>query len=136
MVSALRTTFVTEDIGFAPLFRLDDATLSIRVEANALLFSTLELLIDPDSLAADWMDLSASTYPADGKRVLLEFARRMIPTGDPFQGQSGMLGIRIVAGVDPHTAIGDFNATLKAARTRATLLDEDVKALFYRTGDI
>ncbi|KAK3283780.1 hypothetical protein CYMTET_8545 [Cymbomonas tetramitiformis] len=66
------------------------------------------------------MDTSASTYPADGKRVLLEFARRMIPTGDPFQGQSNMLGVRVVAGVDPHDAIGDFNATLKAARTRAT----------------
>ncbi|KAK3261189.1 hypothetical protein CYMTET_29890 [Cymbomonas tetramitiformis] len=52
------------------------------------------------------------------------------PTGDPFQGQPDMLGIRIVAGVDPHDAIGDFNAALKAARTRATLLDEDVKAIF------
>ncbi|KAK3255022.1 hypothetical protein CYMTET_35782 [Cymbomonas tetramitiformis] len=85
MVSALRTTFVTADIRFAPLFRLEDATLPIRVEANDLLFSTLELL-----------------------------------------GQSDMLGIRIIAGVDPHDAIGDFNAT---ARTRATLLDEDMKAL-------
>ncbi|KAK3270506.1 hypothetical protein CYMTET_21099 [Cymbomonas tetramitiformis] len=135
MVSALRTTFVTEDIGFAPLFRLEDATLPIRVEANDVLFSTLELVIDPNSPAADWMDSSASTYPADGKRVLLEFARRMIPTGDPFQGQSDMLRIRIVAGVDPHDAIGDFNAALKAARTRATLLDEDVKALFIKALD-
>ncbi|KAK3281156.1 hypothetical protein CYMTET_11031 [Cymbomonas tetramitiformis] len=55
MVSALQTTFVTEDIGFAPLFLLDDATLPIRVEANALLFSTLELMVDPASPAADWM---------------------------------------------------------------------------------
>ncbi|KAK3267993.1 hypothetical protein CYMTET_23477 [Cymbomonas tetramitiformis] len=47
-----------------------------------------------------------------------------------------MLGIRIVAGIDPHDAIGDFNATLKAARTRATLLDEeDVKALFIKALD-
>ncbi|KAK3246755.1 hypothetical protein CYMTET_43717 [Cymbomonas tetramitiformis] len=55
MVSALQTTFVTEDIGFAPLFLLDDATLPIRVEANALLFSTLELMVDPASPTADWM---------------------------------------------------------------------------------
>ncbi|KAK3263396.1 hypothetical protein CYMTET_27793 [Cymbomonas tetramitiformis] len=59
----------------------------------------------------------------------------MIPSGDPFQGQSDMLGIRIIAGVDRHDAIGDFNAALKAARTRATLLDEDVKALFIKALD-
>ncbi|KAK3281606.1 hypothetical protein CYMTET_10601 [Cymbomonas tetramitiformis] len=104
MVSALRTTFVTENIGVAPLFRLEDATLPIRVEANDLVFSTLELLIDPNSSAADW-------------------------------GHSDMLGARIVAGVDPRDAIGDFNAALKAARTRATLLDEDVKALFIKALD-
>ncbi|KAK3250829.1 hypothetical protein CYMTET_39810 [Cymbomonas tetramitiformis] len=91
MVSALQTAFVTEDIGFAPLFRLDDATLPIRVYANNLLFSTLELLVDPASPAADWMDSSSSAFPSDGKRVLLEFARRMLPSGDPFPGQSDML---------------------------------------------
>ncbi|KAK3234768.1 hypothetical protein CYMTET_54991 [Cymbomonas tetramitiformis] len=127
MVSALQAAFVTEDIGFAPLFLLDDATLPVRVEANSLLFSTLELMVDPMSPAADWMDSSHSSFPSDGKRVLLEFARRMIPAGDPFQGQADMLGIRISAGVDPHDAIGDFNAALKAARTRATLLDSSVK---------
>ncbi|KAK3274998.1 hypothetical protein CYMTET_16849 [Cymbomonas tetramitiformis] len=132
MVSALQTAFVTEDIGFAPLFLLDNATLPISMEANNLLFSTLELMVDPMSPAADWMDSSHSSFPADGKRVLLELARHMLPTGDPFQGQAGMLGVRIFAGVDPHDAIGDFNAALKAARTRATLLDEDVKALFIK----
>ncbi|KAK3250757.1 hypothetical protein CYMTET_39876 [Cymbomonas tetramitiformis] len=74
MVFALQTAFVTEDIGFAPLFRLDDATLPIRVEANSLLFSTLELL---------------------------RLQRR----------------------------------ARKAARTRATLLDEDVKAMFIKALD-
>ncbi|KAK3242965.1 hypothetical protein CYMTET_47352 [Cymbomonas tetramitiformis] len=135
MVSALQAAFVTEDIGFAPLFLLDDAALPVRVEANSLLFSTLELMVDPVSPAADWMDSSHSSFPSDGKRVLLEFARRMIPAGDPFQGQADMLGIRISAGVDPHDAIGDFNAALKAGRTRATLLDEDVKALFIKALD-
>ncbi|KAK3241854.1 hypothetical protein CYMTET_48419 [Cymbomonas tetramitiformis] len=135
MVSALQTAFVTEDIGFAPLFLLDDATLPVRVEANGLLFSALELMVDPASPAADWMDSSHSSFPSDGKRVLLEFARRMIPAGDPFQGQADMLSIRISAGVDPHDKIGDFNAALKAARTRATLLDEDVKALFIKSLD-
>ncbi|KAK3233545.1 hypothetical protein CYMTET_56169 [Cymbomonas tetramitiformis] len=32
------------------------------------------------------MDSPASTYPTDGKRVLLEFARRMIPTAPPVGG--------------------------------------------------
>ncbi|KAK3275995.1 hypothetical protein CYMTET_15907 [Cymbomonas tetramitiformis] len=69
MVSALQTAFITGDIGFAPLFRMDDATLPIRVEANNLLFSTLELLVDPASPAADWMDSqSSSAFPSDGKR--------------------------------------------------------------------
>ncbi|KAK3288601.1 hypothetical protein CYMTET_3937 [Cymbomonas tetramitiformis] len=81
MVSALQTAFVTEDIGFAPLFLLGDATLPVRVEANSLLFSALELMVDPSSPAADWMDSSHSSFPSDGKRVLLEFARRMIPAG-------------------------------------------------------
>ncbi|KAK3235092.1 hypothetical protein CYMTET_54683 [Cymbomonas tetramitiformis] len=135
MVSALQTAFVTEDLGFAPLFVLDDATLAVRVEANNLLYSTLELMVDPMSPAADWMDSSHTSFPADGKRVLLEFARRMISACDPFQGQAYMLSIRISAGVDPHDKIGDFNAALKAARTRATLLDEDVKALFIKALD-
>ncbi|KAK3264559.1 hypothetical protein CYMTET_26711 [Cymbomonas tetramitiformis] len=86
-------------------------------------------------LRSDWMDSSHSTFPNDGKRVLLEFARRMIPAGDPFQGQADMLGIRVSAGVDPHDKISDFNAALKAARTRATLHDEDVKALFIKSLD-
>ncbi|KAK3250441.1 hypothetical protein CYMTET_40171 [Cymbomonas tetramitiformis] len=135
MVSALQTTFVTEDIGFAPLFTLDDATLAVRVEANNLLFSTLELLVDPSSPAADWMDSSHASFPADGKRVLLEFARRMIPVGDPFQGQADMFAVRIPAGMDPHGPIEDFNAALKAARSRATLMDEDVKSLFIKALD-
>ncbi|KAK3238843.1 hypothetical protein CYMTET_51183 [Cymbomonas tetramitiformis] len=135
MVSALHTAFVNEDIGFAPLFTLDDATLAVRVEANNLLFSTLELLVDPSSPAADWMDSSHASFPGDGKRVLLEFARRMIPIGDHFQGQADMLGVRISVGVDPHGPIEDFNAALKAARTRATLLDEDVKSLFIKALD-
>ncbi|KAK3239850.1 hypothetical protein CYMTET_50246 [Cymbomonas tetramitiformis] len=135
MVSALQAAFVTEDTGFLPLFTLDDATLAVRVEANNLLFSTIELLIDPSSPAADWLDSSHASFPADGKRVLLEFARRMIPVGDTFQGQADMFAVRITAGVDPHGPIEDFNAALKAARTRSTLRDEDVKSLFIKALD-
>ncbi|KAK3239854.1 hypothetical protein CYMTET_50250 [Cymbomonas tetramitiformis] len=135
MVSALQAAFVTEDTGFFPLFALDDATLAVRVEANNLLFSTIELLIDPSSPAADWLDSSHPSFPADGKRVLLEFARRMIPIGDPFQGQADMFAVRVAAGVDPHGPIEDFNAALKAARTRSTLQDEDVKSLFIKALD-
>ncbi|KAK3280240.1 hypothetical protein CYMTET_11911 [Cymbomonas tetramitiformis] len=67
LVSALRHSFVTKDLGFVSLFKLDDATLTVRVEANDLLFSTLELLIHPTSPAADWMDSSNSVYSSDGK---------------------------------------------------------------------
>ncbi|KAK3273926.1 hypothetical protein CYMTET_17861 [Cymbomonas tetramitiformis] len=126
MVSALQTTFVTKEIGFAPLFKLDDATLPIRGE-QSFVFNT--------RAAGDWMDSSSSAFPSDGKRVLLEFARRMLPSGDPFQGQSDMLSVRVLASVDPHDAINDFIAALKAARTRATLLNEDVKTLFIKALD-
>ncbi|KAK3246665.1 hypothetical protein CYMTET_43803 [Cymbomonas tetramitiformis] len=136
LVSALRTSIVTEDTGFAVLFTLEDAILPLRVEANDILFSTLELLVHPTSPAADWIDSSNSAFPSDGKRVLLEFARRMLPSDAPFQGQSDMLGVRVLAKVDPHDAISDFNAALKATRTRATLDDEDVRqSLFIRPLD-
>ncbi|KAK3239573.1 hypothetical protein CYMTET_50510 [Cymbomonas tetramitiformis] len=59
----------------------------------------------------------------------------MIPVGDPFQGQADMFAVRIAAGVDPHGPIEDFNAALKAARTRSTLQDEDVKSLFIKALD-
>ncbi|KAK3254725.1 hypothetical protein CYMTET_36070 [Cymbomonas tetramitiformis] len=36
LVSALQTSFVTQNIGFAPLFTLDNAALPIRVEAKNL----------------------------------------------------------------------------------------------------
>ncbi|KAK3263815.1 hypothetical protein CYMTET_27403 [Cymbomonas tetramitiformis] len=59
-----QTAFITEDIGFAPLFTLDNAALPIRVEANNILFSTLELLINPYSPATEWMDSSNSAFPS------------------------------------------------------------------------
>ncbi|KAK3264776.1 hypothetical protein CYMTET_26501 [Cymbomonas tetramitiformis] len=54
LLDALRDVFVIEDNAFASLFTLDDATVAVRVEANMLLYSTLELLVaDPSSPAAD-----------------------------------------------------------------------------------
>ncbi|KAK3271717.1 hypothetical protein CYMTET_19954 [Cymbomonas tetramitiformis] len=47
LVDALREAFATEDSAFASLFTLDDATVAVRVEANMLLYSTLEILVDP-----------------------------------------------------------------------------------------
>ncbi|KAK3247005.1 hypothetical protein CYMTET_43487 [Cymbomonas tetramitiformis] len=127
-----REHFDVKDSAFAPLFTLDDAALAVRVEANALLYSTLELLVHPTSPAADWMDGSSSAFPSDGTRVLLEFARRLMHSDAPFQGTSDMLGVRVIANVDTHDAISDFNAALKAARTRSTLDEEDVKSLFIQ----
>ncbi|KAK3279258.1 hypothetical protein CYMTET_12851 [Cymbomonas tetramitiformis] len=107
--SALRNAFVTEDLGVAALLTLDNATLAVRVKANALLLSTLELLIHPTSPPTDWMDSSNSAFPSDGKRVLLEIARRLLHADAPFQGQSDMLGVRGVANADPHDAISGSN---------------------------
>ncbi|KAK3264800.1 hypothetical protein CYMTET_26478 [Cymbomonas tetramitiformis] len=112
------TIFVTEDAAFATLFTFDDATASVRVDANRLLYSTLELLVDPNSPAADWKDSSSTASPLDGKRVLLEFARRLLDCDDPrFQRTSDLMAVRVVPDKDPHDAISDFNAALAAARS-------------------
>ncbi|KAK3284322.1 hypothetical protein CYMTET_8020 [Cymbomonas tetramitiformis] len=128
LVYALGEVFVTEDAAFATLFSRDGATASVRVEANRLLYSTLELLMDPDSPAADWMDASSTASPLDGKRVQFDFARRLRHCDDPFQGTSD-LRVVLVADKDPHDAISDFNAAPAAARRRSTLNESDVKAL-------
>ena len=87
MVAALQESFEAEDTTFASLFSLDDATVTVRAEANRLLFSTLELLVHPASPASDWLEGSApQAYPQDGKRVLLEFARKLLESDTPFQG--------------------------------------------------
>ncbi|KAK3284065.1 hypothetical protein CYMTET_8265 [Cymbomonas tetramitiformis] len=71
-------------------------------------------------------DASSTASPLDGKRVLLDFARRLLHCDDPFQGTLDLVAVRVVAGKDPHDAISDFNAALVAARTSAThLVDGD-----------
>ncbi|KAK3246678.1 hypothetical protein CYMTET_43797 [Cymbomonas tetramitiformis] len=63
---------------------------------------------------------------ADGKRVLLEFARRLLHTDAPFQGTSGLLSMNVLANEDPQEAIADFNGVLTAARRRDTFDDDEV----------
>ncbi|KAK3250837.1 hypothetical protein CYMTET_39804 [Cymbomonas tetramitiformis] len=46
-----------------------------------------------------------------------------------------MLGVRVIANVDPHDAISDFSAALETARTRSTLNEEDAKFLFIQALD-
>ena len=74
LVPAIKDAFIAADSLFETLFDLNDATVPVRAEANKLLFSVLELLILPDSPAADWLETSADTRPFHGKRVLLELA--------------------------------------------------------------
>ncbi|KAK3272851.1 hypothetical protein CYMTET_18883 [Cymbomonas tetramitiformis] len=90
MVAALREAFVAEDEQLDDLFILDDASITVRGESNQLLFSTLELLVHPSSPASDWLESSAQTFPADGKRVLLEFARKLLHADAPFQQDEGV----------------------------------------------
>ncbi|KAK3248470.1 hypothetical protein CYMTET_42068 [Cymbomonas tetramitiformis] len=114
---------------------LDDATVAVRVEANMLLYTTSELLVDPSSSpSADWMECSnAADFPLDGKRALLEFARRLIESDAPFHGTSEMLAVRVLKNVNPHDAIANFNAALAAARRRRSIVDdEEVKSQFIK----
>ncbi|KAK3287089.1 hypothetical protein CYMTET_5381 [Cymbomonas tetramitiformis] len=99
LVPALQEAFEAQDVLFAPLSDLEDSTLAVRSEANKLLFSTLELIVCPASPAGDWLEASATLHPMDGKRVLLEFARRLLDSGAPFQGTSDLLGVRFKAGL-------------------------------------
>ncbi|KAK3286312.1 hypothetical protein CYMTET_6127 [Cymbomonas tetramitiformis] len=50
---------------------------------------------------AEKHDSSNSAFRSGGKRVLLEFARRMLPSDAPLQGRSNMLGVRVLVNVDP-----------------------------------
>ncbi|KAK3276490.1 hypothetical protein CYMTET_15435 [Cymbomonas tetramitiformis] len=74
IATTLQACFLAEDPLFVSLFALDDASVVIRVEASRLLFSTLELIVKPP--AVDWLEESATVSAFDGKRVLLELARR------------------------------------------------------------
>ncbi|KAK3267571.1 hypothetical protein CYMTET_23882 [Cymbomonas tetramitiformis] len=130
--------FEAQDPLFAPLFDFEDATVAIRSETNTLLFSTLELIVCPASPVGDWLEASATVHPLDGKRVLLEIARRLLDTGAPFQGTSDLLGVRFKAHTDPSDSMSDFNAALlKSAKWRITLrsADDEVKKQFISALD-
>ncbi|KAK3283925.1 hypothetical protein CYMTET_8398 [Cymbomonas tetramitiformis] len=101
----------------------------VRVEANRLLYFTLELLVHPNSPASDWLDGSGQSHPHDGKRVLLEFARRLLHADAPFHATSDSLGACAwwPTRTRNRQCIADFNDALKSARRRATMDDEDVK---------
>ncbi|KAK3279639.1 hypothetical protein CYMTET_12501 [Cymbomonas tetramitiformis] len=45
LVPAIKEAFISEDLQFESLFDLSDATVTVRAEANRLLFSTMELII-------------------------------------------------------------------------------------------
>lgn len=136
IVPSLQERFMSEDVQYAYLFLLDDDTITVRAEANWLLFSVLELLVHPASPAADWLEGSSLAFPFDGKRVLLEFARRLMHIGDPFQGTADMLSVIVGPSEDPQDSIADFNAALTAARLKNTLDDEEVKSLFIAALDV
>ncbi|KAK3288540.1 hypothetical protein CYMTET_3977 [Cymbomonas tetramitiformis] len=134
LVPAIKEAFISEDPQFEPLlFDLSDATVTVRAEANRLLFSTLELIILPEGAAADWLDTSADTHPYNGKRVLFELARRLLDAGSPFSGTQTLLGVRVLSDKDPQDEIVTFNST--SARRKNTLNDEEVKGLFINALD-
>ncbi|KAK3270166.1 hypothetical protein CYMTET_21425 [Cymbomonas tetramitiformis] len=135
LVPAIQEAYEAQDPIFASLFDLEDATVAIRSEANKLMFSTLELIVCPASPAGDWIEASATVHPLDGKRALLEIARRLLDTGAPFQGTSDLLGVRFKAHTDPSDSITDFNTALKSAKRRNTLDDDEVKEQFISASD-
>ncbi|KAK3246753.1 hypothetical protein CYMTET_43723 [Cymbomonas tetramitiformis] len=135
LVPSIQEAFEAEDALFAPLFYLEDATVAVRPEANKLIFSTLELSMCPASPAADWLEASSTSHPLDGKRVLLEIARRLLDPGAPFQRTSDLLGVRFKANTDPSDSIADFDAALKSARRKNTLDDDELKEQFITALD-
>ncbi|KAK3258155.1 hypothetical protein CYMTET_32787 [Cymbomonas tetramitiformis] len=122
LVPARQKAFTAEGLAFTTIFTLDDATVTMSVESNRLLFSTFELLVHPTSPAVDRLEASSLAFPQDGKRVLLEFALRLLHTDAPFQGTSDLLGVKVLANEDPQEAIADFSGALTAARHRGTLM--------------
>ncbi|KAK3252413.1 hypothetical protein CYMTET_38284 [Cymbomonas tetramitiformis] len=53
IVPVRQEAFAAEGIAFTTLFTLDNATVTVRAEANKLLFSALELFVHLDSPASD-----------------------------------------------------------------------------------
>ncbi|KAK3283802.1 hypothetical protein CYMTET_8520 [Cymbomonas tetramitiformis] len=135
MVSELRGAFLAEHSAFAPLFDLTDATLMVRREANELLFSTLSNLVDPYSAAGSWLEASATAFPDDGKRALLEIIRRLYDSGEPMGTARELLDIAFVANVDPSENIARFNYCLRESSRRTTWNEADVKDLFLAALD-
>ncbi|KAK3241610.1 hypothetical protein CYMTET_48642 [Cymbomonas tetramitiformis] len=136
LVPAIKEAFVAEDASFSTLFDLKGATVAVRLEANKLHFSTLELIIHPTSLAGDWLETSAESHPYDAKRVLLEVVHRLLDAGGPFQGTADLLSIRLATNTDPGDAIATFNAYLASARRKSTLDNDEGKSLFIKAIDM
>ncbi|KAK3236342.1 hypothetical protein CYMTET_53514 [Cymbomonas tetramitiformis] len=112
--------FTAEDVAFTTLFTLDDAAVTVRVDANRLLYSTLELLVQHlNSPATDWLDNSGQSHPHGGTGVLFEFVRRLLHADAPFQATSDLLGVRVFpTRTRTQVAIADFNDALTSARRR------------------
>ncbi|KAK3248986.1 hypothetical protein CYMTET_26631 [Cymbomonas tetramitiformis] len=115
LVEALRDAFVTEDSAFASLFTLDDATIAVRVEVNVLLYSTLELLVDPSSPAQ-----------RTGWTVATRLSR--------WTGNVYFLDSHVACSIPTprFRPIANFDAVLDVARRRSAVDEEEVKPQFIK----
>ncbi|KAK3273502.1 hypothetical protein CYMTET_18265 [Cymbomonas tetramitiformis] len=86
-----------------------------------------EVMLDWEARTSGFV---SNAHPHDGKRILFEFARRLLHADAPFQATSDLIGVRVLPNKDPHGAFADFNDALTSARRRGTMDDEDVNGLF------
>ncbi|KAK3282924.1 hypothetical protein CYMTET_9360 [Cymbomonas tetramitiformis] len=111
------------------------ASLLCIPEANGLLFATVVRLTAPRSPAHDWAESSATASPDDGKRALLEVARRLTTVTAPLDSLRTLLAITFPSGVDPDANIAEFNACLRDVQKSGVLNDDEVKQHFLTALD-
>eukprot|EP00854_Cymbomonas_tetramitiformis_P028295 gene28295-35050_t len=112
-----------------------DAGIECIPEANGLLFATVVRLTAPRSPAHDWAESSATASPDDGKRALLEVARRLTTVTAPLDSLRTLLAITFPSGVDPDANIAEFNACLRDVQKSGVLNDDEVKQHFLTALD-
>ncbi|KAK3261165.1 hypothetical protein CYMTET_29920 [Cymbomonas tetramitiformis] len=100
LVFEVKRSFLAEHSAFSVLLKLDDAGIECILEANGLLFAAVVRLTAPRSPAHDWVDSSATASPDDGKRAMLEVARRLTTVTAPLDSLRTLLASTVPSGVD------------------------------------
>ncbi|KAK3280416.1 hypothetical protein CYMTET_11742 [Cymbomonas tetramitiformis] len=110
-----RQSFAAKDFGSDDMFDLVDLDNEVNPIFNDILLRTLVSLTTPSSPARRWAESSVRVSPRDGKRALLEIAKRLLPPGHrPLRHHEELLFISFGVDDDPEPLVTQFHECLKA----------------------